>query len=158
MNLDFLNNLDGTARHNLILLKCDSNTLYETIGQLTNAGVNTINVGKELSAKLLTVEASKYLSIEAQEYLHVLIEKQAAAIAVGKIKIVGLYNLGILLEQSLSLNTENLLKEFSKNVTIVVVWEHDYSNGLLHWGVQQEEYHLNLSDIHVAEEKAEYEV
>jgi len=158
MNLDFPNKLDGTARHNLILLKCDSNALYETIEQLKNAGVNTINVGKELSEKLLTVEVSKYIAIEAQEYIHALIEKQAVGIASGKPKIVALYNLGILLDQSLSLNTENLLKEFSKNITIVVVWEHDYSSGLLHWGVEQEEYYLNLSDIHVAEEGAAYEV
>ncbi len=158
MNLDFLKNLDGTARHNLILLKCDSNTLYEAIEQFTNAGVNMINVGKELSEKLLKVESGKYLSIEAQEYLHALIERQAVAITNGKPKIVALYNLGILLEPALSLNTENLLKELSKNITIIVVWDHDYSNGLLHWGAQQEEYQINLSDIHVVEENAEYEV
>ncbi len=158
MNLDFLNKIDGAARHNLVLLRCDSNTLQETIAQLANAGVNTINIGQELSKKLIAVESGHHLSIEAQEYLHELIENQSAQIAHGKPKIVALYNMGILLEQALSLNTESLLKEFSKNVTIVVVWEHVYSNGLLHWGVQQEEYHLNLSDIYVSEEKANYEV
>jgi len=158
MNFDFLNKIDGAARHNLVLLRCDYNTLQETIAQLANAGVNTINIGQELSKKLIAVESGHHLSIEAQEYLHELIENQSRQIADGKPKIVALYNMGILLEQALSLNTESLLKEFSKNVTIVVVWEHGYSNGLLHWGVQQEEYHLNLSDIYVAEEKANYEV
>lgn len=158
MNLDFLNNIDGVARHNLILLKCDSKTLKDTIAQLTNAGVNTINVGQEVSKKLIAIKSGKHLSIEAQEYLHELIEKRSTHIANGKPKIVALYNMGILLEQTLSLNTESLLKEFSKNLTIVLIWEHVYSNGLLHWGEQQEKYHLNLSDIYVAEEKANYEV
>jgi hypothetical protein len=158
MNFDFLDKRDGTASHNLILLKCNSNKLQDTISQLTSSGVNTINVGQELSKKLIAVEFGKHISIEAQEYLHELIDKNSTQIVNGKPKIVALYNMGILLEETLSLNTESLLKKFSKNLTIVVVWEHVYSNGLLHWGEQQKEYHLNLSDIFVAEENANYEI
>ena len=75
-----------------------------------------------------------------------------------KHKVVAIYNLGILLEPALSLNASNLIKDISKNVAIVILWDHHSSDGLLHWGIQQEQYHLNLSDIYIAEGRAEYEV
>jgi hypothetical protein len=63
-----------------------------------------------------------------------------------------------LFEPALSLNVANLLKGISKNVAVVILWDHLSSEGLLHWGVQQDQYHLNLSDIYIAEGSAEYEV
>lgn len=156
MSIDFLNTIDGTVRHNLILVKCDDNSLSDTIGELKSAGVNVINIGRELSEKLKTIESAKFLTIESQEYLHELVEKQVRQVVPGK-PVVAIYNLGILLEPSLSLNASNLLKEISKNVTIIILWDHINSEGILHWGIQQEQYHLNLSDIYIVG-RAEHEV
>ncbi len=158
MNTDFLYHLDDTCRHNLVLVKCDSDSLKDYINQLNSIGVNTVNIGRELAEKIKTLESLKFLTIESQEYLHELIEKQAVHFVPGKLKVVAIYNIGILLEPTLSLNATNLIKEFSKNVTIIVLWDHINDDGLLHWGVQQEKYHLNLSDIYIAEGSAEYEV
>lgn len=158
MNIDFLHNLDDTGRHNLVLLRCDSNSLKNTIDQLKNFGITAVNVGKELSKKLVAIESTKFLTIEAQEYLHKLIENQAAQVVPSKPKVVAIYNIGMLLEPALSLNAANLLKEFSKDLTIIILWDHLSSEGLLHWGIQQKQYHLNLSDIYIAEGSAEYEV
>jgi len=158
MGLDFLNNIGEAGRHNLILLRCDTHALKETIEKLRHAGIHVINIGKELSEKLQAIESAKFLTIESQEYLYVLIEKQARQVIPGKPKVVAIYNLGILLEPSLSLNASNLLKEISKNVAIVILWDHLSSGGLLHWGIQQEQYHLNLSDIYIAEGGTKYEV
>lgn len=158
MSIDFLNTIGGTVRHNLILVKCADNSLSDTIDELKSAGVNVINIGRELSEKLKTIESAKFLTIESQEYLHELIEKQARQVIPSKHKVVAIYNLGILLEPALSLNASNLIKDISKNVAIVILWDHHSSDGLLHWGIQQEQYHLNLSDIYIAEGRAEYEV
>ncbi len=158
MNIDFLYKLDDTGRHNLVLVRCDTKALNDTIEKLKWAGVNVINVGRELSEKLKTIESAKFRTIESQEYLHELIEKEARQVVPDKPKIVAIYNLGILLEPALSLNVESLLKEISKNIAIVILWNHLSSEGLLHWGIQQEQYHLNLSDIYIAEGSAEYEV
>jgi len=156
VSIDFLNTIGGTVRHNLILVKCADNSLSDTIDELKSAGVNVINIGRELSEKLKTIESSKFLTIESQEYLHELVEKQARRVVPGK-PVVAIYNLGILLEPSLSLNASNLLKEISKNVTIIILWDHINSEGILHWGIQQERYHLNLSDIYIVG-GAEHEV
>jgi len=158
MNIDFLSDLDDAGRHNLVLVRYDKNSLNETIEKLKDVGVKVINIGRELSEKLNTIESAKFLTIESQEYLHELIEKQALQVVPGKPKVVAIYNLGILLEPALSLNAANLLKEISKNVAIVILWDHFNSEGLLHWGIQQEQYQLNLSDIYIAEGSAEYEV
>ena len=158
MNINFLKALDDTGRHNLILVKYDTNSLNDTIEKLKDAGLNVINIGRELSEKLKTIESAKFLTIESQEYLHELIETQARQVVPGKPKVVAIYNLGILLEPALSMNVANLLKGISKNVAVVILWDHLSSEGLLHWGVQQDQYHLNLSDIYIAEGSAEYEV
>lgn len=158
MNIDFLNNIGDADRHNLILVRCNANSLNVAIDQLKGAGVNAINVGRELSEKLKTIESAKFLTIESQEYLHELIEKEARQVIPGKPKVVAIYNLGILLEPALSLNAAKLLKEISKNIAIVILWNHVSSEGLLHWGIQQEQYQLNLSDIYIAEGSTEYEV
>ena len=72
MNLDFLNNLDGTARHNLILLKCDSNTLYETIleenfiqeqnGQWRVPNMNEAKDREAIRTKALLKEFDRYVT------------------------------------------------------------------------------------------------
>lgn len=158
MNIEFLRNLDDTGRHNLILRRCDPNDLNVAIEEFKAAGINVLNIGSELSKKLKTLETAKFLTLEAQEYLHELLEKQARHVVPGKPRVVALYNLGILLEPVLKLNAANLLKEISKNIAIVILWDYLVSEGLLHWGIQQEQYHLNLSDIYIAEGSAEYEV
>ena len=102
------------------------------------------------------VKSATFLTIEAQEYLHDLIEKQARQVVPGKPKVTAIYNLGILLEPALSLNAVNILKEISKTVTIVIIWDHINSDGILHWGIQQEQYHLNLSGVYIAKGQIEY--
>lgn len=158
MNLDFLYKSGDTGRHNLILLRCDPNDLNEAIEEFKAAGINVLNIGRELSEKLKTLENAKFLALEAHEYLHALLEEQARHVVPGKPRVVALYNLGILLEPVLKLNAAKLLKEISKNVIVVILWDHLSSEGLLHWGIKQEQYHLNLSDIYIAEGSAEYEV
>lgn len=159
MNIDFLYNIGDTGRHNLVLVRCghDSHdSLKSTIDKLKSAGVNVINIGMELSEKLKMVKSAKFLTIEAQEYLHELIEKRARQVVPGKPKVTAIYNLGILLEPELSLNAANILKEISKNIAIVIIWDHNSSDGILHWGIQQEQYHLNLSGIYIAEGRIAY--
>lgn len=156
MNIDFLYDLDDAGRHNLVLLRCDTYSLNNTIDKLKSAGVNVINIGRELSEKLETVKSAKFLTIESQEYLHDLIEKQARQVVTGKPKVVAIYNLGILLEPALSLNAANILKEISKTIAIIIIWDQSSSDGILHWGIQQEQYHLNLSGIYIAEGHIDY--
>ena len=158
MNINFLYELDDTSRHNLVVVRCDTNSLNDAVCTLKSNGINAVNIGRELSEKLNTIETAKFLFIESQEYLQELIENEARPIVAGRPKVVAIYNLGILLEPALGLNAAKLLKEISKTVTIVILWNHIYSDGILHWGVQQEQYHLNLSDIVMAEESKEYEV
>lgn len=158
MSFDFLNFCGDIGRHNLVLVRCNTNSLKNTINRFKKDGVNPVNIGRELSEKLQSIESSKYLAIEAQEYLHRLIEKHAVQIVPGKPKVVAIYNIGILHEPALSLNVANLLKDFSKNMIIIVLWDHIYAEGQLHWGVQQEKYRLNLSDIYITEGSADYGV
>lgn len=159
MNLDFLNNISDTSRHNLFLVQCQADSLNDVIAKLEINGVSVINIGKALSRKLKEIKSTKFLNIESQEFLHEMIGKQSKEIMKGKPPVVAIYNLGILFEPILSLNTEKILKDLSKNTTLIVLWEHQISPpGVLHWGMQQDQYNLNLSDINLVKVNLQHEV
>lgn len=159
MNINFLNNISDTGRHNLFLIQCHTTSLNDVIAKLKTNGVNVINIGKALSEKLKEVKSTRFLNIESQEFLHELIEKQSKEIIKGKPYVVAIYNLGILFEPILSLNPEKILKDLSKNIALIILWEHQiYPPGILHWGIQQDRYSLNLSDIALKEVSLQHEV
>ena len=133
MNLNFLNNISDTSRHNLFLMQCKADSLNDVIAKLIIYGVNVINIGKALSIKLKEVKSTRFLNFESHEFLYELIEKQSKEIIKGKPCVVAIYNLGILFEPILSLDAEKILKDISKNIALIILWEHQFSPpGILH--------------------------
>jgi len=159
MNLDFLNNISDTSRHNLFFVQCQAALLIDVITKLEIDGVSVINIGKALSMKLKEVKSTRFINIESQEFLYELIEKQSKEIIKDKPRVVAIYNLGILFEPILSLDAEKILKDISKSITLIILWEHQFSPpGILHWGKQQDQYNLNFSDINLMKVNLQHEI
>lgn len=159
IGFDFQYTVGEVSRHNLVLIKCADNRLCDIIEKLKKSGINTVNIGLELAQKLKSKLNSKFLTIESQEYIEKLIESNSVEIVPGLPKVVSIYNLGMLIEPELSLNAARILKDLSKNIGILVLWEHTISNeGVLHWGSQDDNYNLDLSGIRIAWERDEHEI
>lgn len=159
MNLDFLNNISDTSRHNLFLVLCQADPLNDVIARLEIARVNVVNIGKALSGKLKEMKSTRFLNIESQEFLYGTIGKQSKEIVKDNPPVVAIYNLGILFEPMLSLNAETILKDLSKHTALIILWEHQFSPpAILHWGMQQDQYNINLSDINLTKVNLQHEI
>lgn len=61
--------------------------------------------------------------------------------------VVAIYNLGILFEPAVELNTAQLLKDFSKTAALIIIWENQTENsGRLHWSTQQNNVFLDFTE------------
>lgn len=148
---DFHPNVGDVARHNIVVIKSDD--LNKTIDKFSTCGLCVLNIGKALSEKIETLESTKFLDIDTHEYLQQLIECQSREFFKGKPRVVAIYNLGILLELSLRLDAVQILKELSRNIGILIIWEHEISgDGILHWDDQADKFNFNLSGVVVAGE------
>lgn len=143
-----------SERFNLFLLKCNSSILGNIVELLKGQNVQTIDVGFELSKSLTNTTNAKFISIDAQESLMKLIDGVSPS---GK-KIVAIYNLGILLEPILKLNPEQILKDISKTKYLIIIWDNEVENNILHWSAQKEKYKFDFSDIDLKQIEIENEV
>lgn len=120
---DFDNIINSTERYKLYNLICTNVTLKESIDLLQFKGIQTINIGKELGSFIDTIEDFSYLNIDVFDFLIKTLDKYRAKINNAGNDIVAIYNLGILLEPSLELSAVQLLKEFSKTSSLIIIWE-----------------------------------
>jgi hypothetical protein len=144
------NQIVKIERHNLYLIKCLASDIPEVIQAVEQESVKVLNIGKELSELLKKNKQTKFLNLESQEKLHNLIERTAVEIEKGKPKVLGIYNLGILFEPILEMHAVKILKELSKTISIIILWENlaDFS-GKLCWSEQQEKYFFDFEDVNL---------
>lgn len=141
----FKKSFSASNRYNLFIIKCTQNQIPDLIKELKE--IETLSLGKELSIQIFNNQ-SKHLTIQVQEYLNQLIEENAREVFKGKTKIIAIYNIGILFEPAIQLNTEKILTELSKMYGIILLWDSEIDDGpVLHWGKQKENYKIDLSDI-----------
>ena len=139
--------LSFSNRHNLCVIKCNSDHLPEIIDELVGNSIKAVNIGQEVARELVGKEL-KNLAIIVHELLYKLTEKNVSELFPGKPKIIVFYNLGILFEPFIRLNVEQILKEFSKQYCIIVLWDSQIEDDrVLHWDKQKDTYQINLSDI-----------
>jgi hypothetical protein len=144
---DFDNIINSTERYKLYNLICTNETLKESIDLLQFKGIQTINIGKELGSFIDTIEDFSYLNIDVFDFLIKTLDKYRAKINNVGNDIVAIYNLGILLEPSLELNTVQLLKEFSKTSALIIIWENNpVTPNMLKWPTQQNHFFLDFTE------------
>jgi hypothetical protein len=88
------------------------------------------------------------LSIESQDFLSNLIQNSISKTDQSDLKIIVLYNFGMLLDPVLKLNAVQILKNISKNVKLFLIWENDIElPSTLHWGDKKGQFNLNFNNI-----------
>jgi hypothetical protein len=122
--------------------------LVDSISLVKSQNITPINIGKELAFYIDTLEDYRYLKIDVYDFTKKLLDKHKGKINGLGNEIVAIYNLGILLEPALEMNAMQLLKEFSKSASIIIIWENQTeSTDLLNWQTQKNKYFLDFSEI-----------
>ena len=149
-----LNELLGKTiieRHNLFYTKCNSDFCEKIVRMLKKNQIKVINVGYELAQQLDKTKDPKIISLEAHESLKNLLESTED-------KIIAIFNLGILFEPILNLNPGQILKTISKTKILIIIWENEVENNILHWTSQKDKYNLDFSDIDLKTIEIENEI
>jgi hypothetical protein len=142
----------SSDRHKIYTLKSNSIDLPGRIASLQSENIAALNIGKELAAFISKLDNHKYLNIDAYDFIKKLLEEHKSKLNGTGNNIAAIYNLGILLEPKLEFNAVQLLKEFSKSASIIIIWE--YQSDIpdrLTWPTQKQKFFLDFSDIHLKE-------
>lgn len=141
------NIINLNSRNKILILKCSLKELAQKIFEIQSIDINVINIGNEVARFINDKSDLKYINIELQDFVSRLIIENKSEIS-SNVYAVAIYNLGILLEPTLEINTTILLKEISKSVTLLIIWDSVMEiPGLLHWSSLKEKYYLDFSNI-----------
>ena len=147
---------NSNDRYKLYLLKYHAAELNQKIELLNTSKISAINLGKELSLYIDSLDDFRYLTIDIYDFLVKLLDDSKTKINGKGNNVLGIYNLGILLEPSLELNAVMLFKEFSKTTSLIILWENQIEIGnKLVWPTQSSNTFLDFSDIQLKELKHE---
>ena len=148
-----------TDRYNLYWIKSTSLDQQQILETFKENGIEAVNIGFELANLLSSIKHTKYINIDAQEILQNLIESKSTLPEISKIKIVAIYNLGILFEPDLGLDPSYILKEISKTSTIILLWENQSNNTeKLFWDTTLTQIGFDFTDANLKEIKIPYEI
>ena len=138
---------NSTDRHKLYTLMCNPDELPASISFIQSQNITAINIGKELAKYINELEDERYLNIDVYDFTRKLLEKNKLKVAGSTNDIVAIYNLGILLEPALEMNAVQLLKEFSKSSSLIIIWENQSEQpDRLNWQTQKQNYFFDFSD------------
>lgn len=137
----------STDRYKIFTLMCSTDQLINCISYIQSEKINVINIGKELSLFIESIEDYKYLNIDVYDHVLKLLEKHKSQAKGAGNSVIAIYNFGILLEPSLELNAVQLLKEFAKSASLIIIWENqsDFADKL-NWLTQNQNFFFDFSD------------
>ncbi len=137
-----------TDRFKLFTFMCNPNEITDKIAFIKSQNINVINIGKELANYIDSLEDFRYLNIDVYDFTKKLLDKHKSKINGAGNDVVAIYNLGILMEPALELNAVQLFKEFSKSISLIIIWDNQSENpDRLDWPSQKQNFFLDFSDI-----------
>lgn len=139
-----------TDRFKLYTLFCNANELELKISYLKSKNINIVNIGKEVAMFIDNLKDLSYLHIDVYDFIKKLFDRHKSKInGIGN-DVLAIYNLGILFEPYLELNPIQLLKEFSKIASLIIIWENQtLSPDRLNWPTQQNNIYLDFSESQI---------
>ncbi len=151
---EVLNSID---HHKLFVYPCKKDNLSASIGLLESHQMSCINIGKEVATYIDNLEDVSYIGIYVYDFTKKLLENKKVNIDGAINGVVVVYNLGILLEPSLEIKATQLLKDVSKSISLIILWENLLEDtNKLKWPTQENKYALDFSDVPL--KRVQYEI
>jgi len=120
-NLNLIN-----GRHHLATLSIKDSNKDILFKKLDELNIPTLNIGLSLATFIDQTTNLDYIEYDAAEFLNKLINKNRKLLPYNTLPVLLVYNLGILFEPSLKMNPSSLLLKWSKDTTIVILWENPH--------------------------------
>ncbi len=138
-------------KYNLFLIEQKGRSIEEIADKLAKKGVAVINLGNELAKKIKKLNNTKYIIVDAPNLLRELFDKHNVITPNIYKPAIAIYNLGILLEPTLSLAATNILGNISKDKVIIVIWNYLIKDGkVLYWTDESFNYYnFDFSDYNL---------
>lgn len=149
MNL-LLNLIKLTDRHKITILRCKPEEVELCREKLDQKGLNPVNIGKEVAQFISAQNDLRFISLKVSDFIAQLFKEKKVSPDGLPVEALVLYNLGVLFEPKLELNPTKILKDNSKSIAIIILWEYYVDeNGLLTWSDQHPKINLDFSEIPV---------
>ncbi len=140
--------IDKTLRHKVGWIAIKPENTIQCLYSLKLRQIPTMNIGKTLSNCLNLSITSKSFLPQFELNLTTLFVKRAKFVHIFGIETLAIYNTGILFEPFLGLNPNLFIKDQSKNIFIILLWDGYYEYpGLFFWDSKQKNIGFNFSDI-----------
>ncbi len=139
--------LSSTDRYKLFVYHCQPEKLQSRILAFQELGLNPLNIGNELSHFISEITDFKFITIDVLDHLKLIYENNIKTMNGALNPAIVIYNLGILMEPFLEINTVQLLKDWSKTCTVIILWENQTDIPFkLYWSTQTNNFNLDFSD------------
>ena len=140
--------VESTDRYKLYALLWSQHKLSACIRWVQQQEITTVNIGRELSNFIDSLDDFRYLTLDVFYFLKGLLDKHKRKVNDLGHDVLAIYNLGILFEPSLDLNAAQILKDFSKNTGLIIIWEnHAEPTGQFYWPTQQQHVFIDFTDV-----------
>lgn len=147
-----------TKRFKLFWVDSPAKGIDPFLNEAETLGIPTLNIGREIALFLNEHAGSKFLSLETEEELKKIISQNAKVLKSGN-PAIAIYNLGILLEPAIKIDGAKIIKELSKDISIIILWEALTSEpAYFYWTKENDEYGFNFSDTNINKITLQYEV
>jgi hypothetical protein len=137
-----------TLRHKMAWVDTREKDIAQVQAFLAKKNYPVLNVGTFIAGELSSYQASEFPNLDIAQILTDKIRQEARVLEDWNQPIICLSNLGILLEPHLGLQAAHLLKDISKNIFLIILWEYFCDDpGIFHWGNQKQTFYLDFSGI-----------
>jgi len=118
------------------------------LNRLDSLGLKILDIGFELASYLK--EKSLNLAVNnVPDYVNFLLDNHQNNDVQNNISFVIIKNIGFLLEPFLQIDAARLLKAYSKNTGVILLWDGNVrDNSILYWQ-NEPDYQINLSDTKI---------
>lgn len=137
-------------RFQIGVLHCNFDQLPSCVELCNKHDIPVLNLGKEIALFIDNLDDYAYLAFDVQDYIHKLIKTTRINNPSTTNNILAIYNLGIFFEPVLDLNITKLLKEYSKNLRLLLIWENQIINSnYLCWNINDNKNIIQFEDFDI---------
>jgi hypothetical protein len=157
-HLKILSQFKSRDRFLLYWISCRKGTLDKELLNLQLVGIPTLNVGYELGQFLHAPREKFEISWETREYLIKSFGEKAKSFLEVPFPILAIYNLGILWESDLCITVDSFLKEMSKTMGIVFLWEEKMDESIFYWKTKESAMRMNFQNTNIKQIRTDDEI